>query len=222
MPTCRVSLSSLASLVSIAFASAAILAGCNLGEADADDDTDEDAPEMQAAVTGTIDPVKAKQSCIQHHNTWDATTKTCKQTDSAGPAPVCWKATEGRGAGFAPHGTPPKCGAGNELNQGLCYPKCDSGMAGVGPVCWGVCSGTHPVDCGFGCSTSQIACATSILNQAGSVMQTVGSVLGGEGLEGAGDVFNSFALPECDTWQADHDHLDDPNQPVFQSNSGTG
>ncbi len=31
------------------------------------------------------------------------------------------------------------CEEGEELQAGLCYPKCREGYAGSGPVCWQVC-----------------------------------------------------------------------------------
>jgi hypothetical protein len=34
---------------------------------------------------------------------------------------------------------PDQCGAGRELDAGLCYPDCAAGYHGVGPVCWGTC-----------------------------------------------------------------------------------
>ena len=47
------------------------------------------------------------------------------------------KASYGRGVGTVPT----VCGAGRELDAGLCYPVCQSGYHGVGPVCWQGCPG---------------------------------------------------------------------------------
>lgn len=43
------------------------------------------------------------------------------------------------------------CGAGREVDAGLCYPKCASGMKGVGPVCWQNCPSGW-TDNGVGCN----------------------------------------------------------------------
>ena len=54
----------------------------------------------------------------------------------------CAKESYGRTAG-----TPLTCAPGEEYDAGLCYPPCDYGADGVGPVCWGNCpAGT--VECG--------------------------------------------------------------------------
>ncbi|MEX1366835.1 MAG: discoidin domain-containing protein, partial [Nannocystaceae bacterium] len=47
--------------------------------------------------------------------------------------PSYWKNIYDRGVGTLPV---PDCGAGNEYDAGLCYPVCDPGYHGVGPVCW--------------------------------------------------------------------------------------
>lgn len=44
---------------------------------------------------------------------------------------VVAKKSYGRGAG-----TPLHCGANEDYDAGLCYPKCPGGTTGVGPVCW--------------------------------------------------------------------------------------
>ncbi len=43
------------------------------------------------------------------------------------------------------------CPANRELDAGLCYPKCASGMKGVGPVCWQSCPSSM-TDHGVGCT----------------------------------------------------------------------
>lgn len=59
----------------------------------------------------------------------------------------------GRGVGTVPSSG---CGAGQDMDGGLCYPKCASGYHGVGPVCWpdatsyGRGAGTVPKSCGAG------------------------------------------------------------------------
>ncbi len=79
----------------------------------------------------------------------------------------CAKKSYGRGAGIIP------TGCGQKVNDaGLCYPRCTSGYAGVGPVCWGQCPATHPVNCGAGCATSSDACAGNVTDQVTSVLDT--------------------------------------------------
>ena len=48
---------------------------------------------------------------------------------------TCWKATVTRGVGRPIH----SCPDGEENDAGLCYPHCDEGYYGVGPVCWQYC-----------------------------------------------------------------------------------
>ena len=50
------------------------------------------------------------------------------------------------------------CGAGNEQQNGLCYPTCKAGFYGEGPVCWQSCPVQQNFNCGAGCATSQKEC----------------------------------------------------------------
>lgn len=52
-----------------------------------------------------------------------------------GDAEMCWTESRGRGAGTIPNA----CGDGEQMDAGLCYPKCRAGYTGVGPVCWANC-----------------------------------------------------------------------------------
>ena len=79
-----------------------------------------------------------------------------------GVGPVCWqdpcppdttdtgvsctKNTYGRGAGTVPN----YC-SGGDMDTGLCYPNCNNGYKGVGPVCWGTCPGGYN-DAGVSCA----------------------------------------------------------------------
>lgn len=47
----------------------------------------------------------------------------------------CTKPSYGRGVGTIPTG----CPVGQEKDAALCYPNCQTGYSGVGPVCWGEC-----------------------------------------------------------------------------------
>jgi hypothetical protein len=62
---------------------------------------------------------------------------TCRRDVS-----VVAKPSYGRGAGKVPN----QCGAGRELDAGLCYPLCVTGYHGVGPVCWGSCPPNYAND----------------------------------------------------------------------------
>lgn len=44
-----------------------------------------------------------------------------------------YKATYLRGLGAVPTSA---CSAGLQMDGGLCYPPCETGYAGAGPVCW--------------------------------------------------------------------------------------
>jgi hypothetical protein len=46
-----------------------------------------------------------------------------------------WKASYGRGAGYAPN----RCASNQQNDAGLCYNNCAGGYRGAGPVCWGGC-----------------------------------------------------------------------------------
>lgn len=55
-------------------------------------------------------------------------------------------------------GKPLKCAAGLEQSGALCYPKCEHGSVGDGPVCWGHCpAGTK--ECGSLCLDKNQSCA---------------------------------------------------------------
>jgi hypothetical protein len=48
---------------------------------------------------------------------------------------MCWAASSPRGVGTIPNQCPPN----QDYDAGLCYPKCNAGYKGVGPVCWASC-----------------------------------------------------------------------------------
>ena len=54
----------------------------------------------------------------------------------------CHKDSYGRTAG-----DPMQCSPDEDYDAGLCYPKCDHGADGVGPVCWGHCP-PNTTECG--------------------------------------------------------------------------
>lgn len=48
---------------------------------------------------------------------------------------ACWKNSATRGVGSMPD----SCLDDQDKDGDLCYPRCNSGYHGVGPVCWGEC-----------------------------------------------------------------------------------
>ena len=68
------------------------------------------------------------------------------------------------------------CAATEQRDAGLCYKGCKGGYGGVGPVCWGQCPATQPVNCGAGCAKSQAACAQNTTDQVMSVLEMVANV----------------------------------------------
>ena len=52
-----------------------------------------------------------------------------------------------------------KCPPYHDYEGGLCHPKCNSGYAGVGPICWQRCSMNFTNSCVAGCSNSGFGCA---------------------------------------------------------------
>ena len=49
---------------------------------------------------------------------------------------ACWKRTYGRGVGVVPDPYNGCVGSTPDYDWGLCYPNCEAGYDGVGPVCW--------------------------------------------------------------------------------------
>jgi hypothetical protein len=72
----------------------------------------------------------------------------------------CSKVSSGRGVGQIP-----SCTSGQQTDAGLCYDACAPAYDGVGPVCWGKCTGDYPFACGAGCARSQAACAAATTEQ---------------------------------------------------------
>lgn len=62
----------------------------------------------------------------------------------------------------------PHCGD-KQYDAGLCYTKCQAGFSGVGPVCWGECPKTHPINCGAACAKSDEDCKESLKDMIFSV-----------------------------------------------------
>jgi cytochrome c556 len=75
--------------------------------------------------------VAAKKGCSRCPAGYSNDGCTCRRN-----AHIFAKSTYGRGAGSVPQ----TCGAGQELDAGLCYGRCAAGFRGVGPVCWESCN----------------------------------------------------------------------------------
>lgn len=117
-----------------------------------------------------------------------------------GVGPVCWercpdgytddgalcrkdaiiiaKASYGRGAG-----TPMTCSDTEELDGALCYPKCDNGFDGVGPVCWQVCPDGYTDDGAF-CRKDAVIIAKESYGRGAGTLPAM-SCNGNEELDGA-------------------------------------
>ncbi|RHY69169.1 hypothetical protein DYB26_003031 [Aphanomyces astaci] len=72
----------------------------------------------------------------------------------------CRKSEYGRGLGT--------CAANEDIDAGLCYPKCKPNYTGVGPVCWGRPPPSW-VHCGMGAAKNSRFCALAIKHQVISV-----------------------------------------------------
>lgn len=105
------------------------------------------------------------------------------------------KSSTGRGVGW-----PMSCRDGYDADAGLCYPRCDANMSGVGPVCWARCGGDMPVECGAGCARSREACDKAISE---NVLKTTDAVMSaikqdwGSAIAGGLAAANTFRLPIC-------------------------
>jgi len=65
------------------------------------------------------------------------------------------------------------CGGGMEYDAGLCYRRCPSNTHGVGPVCWGKCTGDKPVNGGAICCKDHRTCGTKIIKLTTSTLKVV-------------------------------------------------
>ena len=73
-----------------------------------------------------------------------------------------------------------QCDDGEEMDVGLCYPKCRSGFSGVGPVCWGqspIVNGKRFVNCGMGAAKDDGACAAALAAQISSPFMMIANVV---------------------------------------------
>jgi hypothetical protein len=107
--------------------------------------------------------------------------KECPPTTIKTGIGTCTKTNEWRDAGV-----PMACGAGKQMDAGLCYSACRTGYQGVGPVCWGSCTDqtkvanstlTFKVECGAMCANSADECAIATTNIVLSTLEMVGTMV---------------------------------------------
>lgn len=85
----------------------------------------------------------------------------------------CTKPATARGIGIIPD----TCKGGKDFDAGLCYGQCRDKFDGIGPVCWGQCTGATPYNCGAGCAANATECAEAITEQIVSVLDVIGTAL---------------------------------------------
>lgn len=72
---------------------------------------------------------------------------------------------------------PKACQSGYRFDAGLCYPECKAGFEGVGPVCWGQCTGSAlPFECGAVCAKDEMTCGLSTAENIISVLDVIVTV----------------------------------------------
>lgn len=95
----------------------------------------------------------------------DAIKKSCPsclervQDSSVSYQTIFFRKSYGRGVG-----KPMVCSREYEQNGALCYPYCNPGYHGVGPVCWQNCPSSQPISCSFGCSITSADCQNFIID----------------------------------------------------------
>lgn len=93
-------------------------------------------------------------------------------------AGVCWNTeTSYYIKGTKPQPTSlPNCASGKQKDAGLCYDACRAGSKGVGPVCWGTCSGDRNYPCGAGCAMDQGTCTRIMAKQVTNTLVAAASI----------------------------------------------
>lgn len=88
-----------------------------------------------------------------------------------GVAPSCPKKTE-----LSPGVSGMSCDSGEEMDAGLCYPKCGDGYKGVGPVCWidkFKLGKVNFVQCGLAFALDTDTCALTTTDQVVSALEAL-------------------------------------------------
>jgi len=110
----------------------------------------------------------------------------------------CAKGSYGRTAG-----TPLTCKSDEEYDAGLCYPPCENGANGVGPVCWGNCpAGTEK--CGGAlCLTPDQDCSSYIAKDIGDILKAAIAIALGSAsgtLIDLSKITGDYLFPTCPAW----------------------
>ena len=68
------------------------------------------------------------------------------------------------------------CKSGLVQDGGLCYPACNYGFYGAGPVCWQSCGGSE-TDCGAGCANSPHSCGLAVFEMTISTLIVAANIV---------------------------------------------
>ena len=92
------------------------------------------------------------------------------------------------------------CGSDMEYDAGLCYKRCNSATHGVGPVCWGKCTGDKPVNGGAICCKDRKTCTGKIIKLTTSTLKVVMKAAAGNYAKAAVDAMKAtlgYIMPIC-------------------------
>jgi hypothetical protein len=83
------------------------------------------------------------------------------------------------------------CKSNEEWRDGLCYPKCNSGFNGIGPLCWQYCDSSQ-FECAAACASNEEECATTTVDQVIAPLVIAANIatlgLGGTGMAASSKV----------------------------------
>lgn len=60
---------------------------------------------------------------------------------------------------------PMVCSSTLQSDAGLCYPYCNDGFYGVGPICWQKCGDVNQADCAAACAKDTVTCVLAVVDQ---------------------------------------------------------
>lgn len=90
-------------------------------------------------------------------------------------------------------GKPMICESDEQNNAGLCYSSCKANYSGNGPVCWGACPSSQPVNCGAGCAKDQAACGAETTNMVMAPLQLAANIVMAVGTGGTANAAKAAA-----------------------------
>jgi len=85
------------------------------------------------------------------------------------------------------------------MSGALCYPPCENGTVGIGPVCWGYCPAGMQ-QCGALCMAPGNTCHEYIANITKDALSIAGNLVEEDynsALDGASEQVDNFAFPVC-------------------------